>query len=184
MTQVASKAIIALRDYQEEAVSRLLGPPENVNRSLAVLPTGSGKTIVFAALLDRFLQSGERALVLAHREELLTQARDKIAFAAPSLHVEIEQAASFASRTHPESSLFQNRERSVVVGSVQTLRGKRLKQWDTDAFKIIIVDEAHHATAGAYVDILTHFGCFDGATRLVGVTATPGRTDGVGLGAI
>jgi len=149
-----------------------------------VLPTGSGKTIIFAALLDRFLQNGERALVLAHREELLTQARDKIAFAAPSLHVEIEQAASFASRTHPASSLFEDRERSVVVGSMQTLRGKRLKEWEPDAFRIIILDEAHHATGGAYIDILTHFGCLGGLTRLVGVTATPKRTDGIGLGTI
>jgi superfamily II DNA or RNA helicase len=130
------------------------------------------------------LQNGERALVLAHREELLTQARDKIAFAAPSLHVEIEQAASFASRTHPTSSLFADGARSVVVGSMQTLRGKRLKEWPADAFRIVILDEAHHATAGAYVDILTHFGCLDGLTRLVGVTATPKRTDGIGLGAI
>lgn len=175
---------ITLRDYQEQTVSALLAPPEGVTRSLAVLPTGSGKTIIFAALLDRILQNGERALVLAHREELLTQARDKIAFAAPSLHVEIEQAASFASRTHPASTLFENRERAVVVGSVQTLRGKRLKEWDADAFRVIIVDEAHHATAGNYIDILTHFGCLDGLTRLVGVTATPGRSDGVGLGAI
>jgi superfamily II DNA or RNA helicase len=175
---------LILRDYQEEAVCSLLSPPEEVTRSLAVLPTGSGKTIIFAALLDRFLQNGERALVLAHREELLTQARDKIAFAAPSLHVEIEQAASFASRTHPSSSFFENRERSVVVGSMQTLRGKRLKEWEPDSFRIIILDEAHHATGGAYIDILTHFGCLDGRTRLVGVTATPKRTDGIGLGAI
>jgi len=175
---------IELRDYQEHTITALLKPPEDVTRSLAVLPTGSGKTIIFAALLDRVLRNGERALVLAHREELLTQARDKIAFAAPSLHVEIEQAASFASRTHPTSSLFNDRERSVVVGSMQTLRGKRLKEWPADAFRIVILDEAHHATAGAYVDILTHFGCLDGLTRLVGVTATPKRTDGIGLGAI
>jgi superfamily II DNA or RNA helicase len=175
---------LILRDYQEKAVSALLAPPEDVTRSLAVLPTGSGKTIIFAALLDRILQTGERALVLAHREELLTQARDKIAFAAPSLHVEIEQAASFASRRHPSSSLFEDRERSVVVGSMQTLRGKRLKEWEPDGFRIIILDEAHHATAGAYIDILTHFGCLDGLTRLVGVTATPKRTDGIGLGAV
>jgi superfamily II DNA or RNA helicase len=175
---------IELRDYQEKAVAALLEPPEEVTRSLAVLPTGSGKTIIFTALLDRILQSGERALVLAHREELLTQARDKIALVAPSLHVEIEQAASFASRTHPSSFLFEDRERSVVVGSMQTLRGKRLKEWAPDAFRIIILDEAHHATSGAYIDILTHFGCLDGLTRLVGVTVTPKRTDGIGLGAI
>jgi superfamily II DNA or RNA helicase len=175
---------IKLRDYQEHTITALLNPPEDVTRSLAVLPTGSGKTIIFTALLDRVLRNGERALVLAHREELLTQARDKIAFAAPSLHVEIEQAASFASRTHPTSSFFEGRERSVVVGSMQTLRGKHLKEWPSDAFRIVILDEAHHATSAAYVEILTHFGCLDDFTRLVGVTSTPKRTDGIGLGAI
>src|SRR4030081_2421125 len=67
---------IELRDYQQKTVDRLASPPDDVTRSLAVLPTGTGKTIVFAALLDRLLKRGERALVIAHREELLQQARD------------------------------------------------------------------------------------------------------------
>jgi ATP-dependent helicase IRC3 len=168
---------IELRDYQQKTVDRLASPPRDVTRSLAVLPTGTGKTIVFAALLDRLLKKGDRALVIAHREELLVQAREKIAAVAPSLHVEIEQAALRASRK-------RKRGRSVVVGSVQTMRGKRLQSWAPDAFKVVVVDEAHHAIAESYLDLLTHFGCFDDVspTRLVGVTATPGRTDGVGLG--
>jgi superfamily II DNA or RNA helicase len=158
-----------------------MSPPRDVTRSLAVLPTGTGKTIVFAALLDRLLAPGERALVIAHREELLMQARDKIAAVAPSLHVEIEQAALRASRKHKHK-----RHRSVVIGSVQTMRGKRLQSWKPDAFKVVVVDEAHHATAESYLEVLQHFGCFNKRrpTRLVGVTATPGRTDGVGLGKV
>jgi ATP-dependent helicase IRC3 len=172
-------AKIRLRDYQQKTVDTLANPPPGVSRSLAVLPTGTGKTIVFAALLDRLLKRGERALVIAHREELLQQARDKIAAVAPSLRVEIEQAALRASRKH-------KRGRSVVVGSVQTMRGKRLQSWAPDAFKVVVVDEAHHAIAESYLDLLAHFGCFDDVspTRLVGVTATPGRTDGVGLGKV
>jgi superfamily II DNA or RNA helicase len=178
--------VIELRDYQIETVAKLENSPLNVTRSLCVMATGGGKTIVFAALLDRLLQPGQRGLVIAHREELLQQARDKIALAAPSLHVEIEQASSFASRTHPALSLTENRDRSVVVGSVQTMRGKRLEQWPRDAFRIVVIDEAHHATAESYIDLLTHFGCFNdtNATRLIGVTATPGRTDGIGLSAV
>lgn len=174
----------ALRDYQERTVSALLSPPEGVTRSLCVMATGGGKTVVFAALLDQLLKPGERGLVLAHREELLTQARDKIAFAAPTLHVEIEQAASRASRTHPQDTLFEDRQRAVVVGSVQTMQGRRLESWERDAFSIVIIDEAHHALAESYLAILAHFNCLPGSTRLVGVTATPGRTDGVGLGRV
>jgi superfamily II DNA or RNA helicase len=164
-------------------VEKLLSPPSGISRSLAVLATGGGKTIIFAAYLDRLLRTGERALVLAHREELLTQAHDKMAVAAPSLHVEIEQAEKRASKSMPRS-LLHSPERSVVVGSVQTMRGKRLASWAPDAFSSVVIDEAHHAVAPGYADILRHFGCLGGSTRLVGVTATPGRTDGVGLGAI
>lgn len=123
--------------------------------------------------------------MLAHREELLTQAREKLAVAAPTLYVEIEQADKRASRhINGWTKNLKHIDRSVVVASVQTLRGKRLKEWKQDAFSLVIVDEAHHSTAASYVDILKHFGCFDRGTRLVGVTATPGRTDGVGLGAV
>lgn len=133
------------------------------------------------------LKTGERALILAHREELLTQARDKLSHAAPSLHVEIEQAQKRASKhINGWTKNLRQIDRSVVVASIQTLRGKRLQSWKPDTFSCIVVDEAHHSTAGSYIDILKHFGCFDPErrTRLVGVTATPGRTDGVGLGAV
>jgi superfamily II DNA or RNA helicase len=172
---------ITLRDYQEETVTRLLHPRAGITRSLAVVATGGGKTIIFSALADRLLRPGRRALILAHREELLTQAREKIALAAPSLHVEIEQADSRAQRY---ASFFDDAERrSVVIGSVQTLRAKRLADWDPSTFDLVVIDEAHHATAQSYLDIIEHFGCMDDRkTRLVGVTATPQRTDGVGLG--
>lgn len=163
---------------------RLMEPSHGISRSLCVIATGGGKTIVFASLLDRLLPKRGRALVLAHREELLTQARDKIAMVAPSLHVEIEQAQKKASKQISEwTAMLRSIDRTVVVASVQTLRGKRLKSWKPDTFDVIIVDEAHHATAKTYVDIFEHFGCMKpGGTRLVGVTATPGRSDGVGLG--
>lgn len=176
-----------LYPYQEETISRLTSPPEGISRSLAVIATGGGKTIIFASLLDRLLQTGERALILAHREELLMQARDKIARVAPSLHVEIEQAEKKASKhISGWSAMLRQIDRSVVVASVQTMRGERLKKWARDTFRLIVIDEAHHSTARSYMDILEHFGCFDeeNPTRLVGVTATPGRTDGVGLGAV
>lgn len=170
-----------LRDYQYDSVTALLNPPPDVNRSLAVLATGGGKTIIFSMILDLFLKPGERGLVVAHRDELIKQACDKIGRAAPCLHIEVEQSALRASRYKGSNDV-----RSVVVGSVQSLKKRRLEEWDPDAFNIIIIDEAHHATADTYFKICERFGCFDDArkTRLIGVTATPKRTDGIGLGAI
>jgi superfamily II DNA or RNA helicase len=178
---------VNLRPYQASTVNALLSPGPGINRSLCVMATGGGKTIVFASFLDQLLKAGERALILAHREELLTQARDKLSHAAPTLHVEIEQAQKRASKyINGWTKNLRQIDRSVVVASIQTLRGKRLQSWKPDTFSCIVVDEAHHSTAGSYIDILKHFGCFDPErrTRLVGVTATPGRTDGVGLGAV
>jgi len=174
---------IELRDYQAATLGELLNPPADVWRDLAVLATGGGKTIIFAALLHRLIPPGKRGLVLAHREELLTQARDKIAMVDPDLDVEIEQAGLRATR---DFGFLANERRQVVVSSVQSLHKKRREQFAPDAFDVIIVDEAHHATAPTYVDILTYFGCFDEArrTRLVGVTATPNRSDGKGLGEV
>jgi superfamily II DNA or RNA helicase len=176
-----------LRPYQQDTLEKLMLPPHGVNRSLVVMATGAGKTVLFASFLDKFLKKNERALILAHREELLTQAQEKLAHAAPSLYVEIEQAGRKASKTI--TGWRRNREgidRTVVVASVQTLRGERLKKWDPSAFSVVIIDEAHHSTATSYNTILQHFGVFNvnSRTRLVGVTATPGRTDGIGLGAV
>lgn len=172
-----------LRPYQEETVQALLNPPAGITRSLGVLATGAGKTIIFAKFLDRFLKTNQRALVLAHRDELLTQAISKLAQAAPSLHVEREQANQKASKKISGwSKNLKNIDRSVVVASIQSMKGNRLEAWPKDTFSCIIIDEAHHSVAAIYVDLLKHFGVLEGKTRLVGVTATPGRTDGVGMG--
>lgn len=181
----------ALRDYQADALHQLLNPPPGVTRDLAVMATGGGKTILFAALIEATLKPGERALVLAHREELLDQAAAKIAMVDPALHVEIEQAQRRATR-HSADGLFAFADplkRSVVVASVQTLHERRRGDFRSDAFALVIVDEAHHSTADSYLDVLEYFGClrepgnpFGPVTRLVGVTATPNRTDGKPLG--
>jgi superfamily II DNA or RNA helicase len=124
---------------------------------------------------------------LAHRDELLSQARDEIAAVAPTLTVSIEKAAQHAADSIPQPTFFDKRsQRTVVVASVQTLHEKRRLEWGPYTFSVIIIDEAHHSSARSYVNILKHFGAFDDldATRVVGFTATPNRTDGVGLGAV
>ena len=167
-----------LRDYQRDC---LLAIAERyragIRRQLACLPTGSGKTVIFAEF-PRYFRMKKQMLVLAHRAELLDQARDKIREANPHLRVEVEQAGRVAD---PDSH--------VVVASVPTLGRKdslRLRRLDPDRFFLIVVDEAHHATAETYKRVLKHFGVFDPETSkmLVGFTATPKRGDGVGLDAV
>ena len=138
-------------------------------RTLLVLPTGCGKTIVFSKLIEDCVRDGERVLVLAHRGELLDQAADKLA-KTTGLGCAVEKA---------EESCIGSWFR-VVVGSVQTLmREKRLGQFDPDFFNTIVVDEAHHCISDSYQKVLTHFDC----AKVLGVTATPDRGDMRNLGA-
>ena len=164
-----------LRDYQIECLETLLARYRGgKRRELVCLPTGTGKTVIFAAF-PRFFKMKKRMLVLAHREELLDQARDKITRANPELKVEIEQAGRRASKGS-----------DVVIASVPTLgrkNSKRLARLDPEEFYLLVVDEAHHSTAATYKRVLEHFGVFKKDTRklLVGFTATPKRGDGEGL---
>ena len=164
-----------LRDYQRECLDAILARyREGVRRQIVCLPTGTGKTVIFAHF-PRFFRMKKRMLVLAHREELLDQAREKVLAANPELTVEVEQAGRRAS---PESD--------VVVASIPTLgrkNSKRLARLDPEEFYLIVVDEAHHSTAETYVRVLDHFGVLAEDTQklLVGFTATPKRGDGQGL---
>jgi len=161
--------MMALRPYQLEAKTAIVGEWEKGNkRTLLVLPTGTGKTIVFSKLIEDCVRDGERVLVLAHRGELLEQAADKL-HQSTGLQCAVEKAE--------ESSLgswFR-----VVVGSVQSLmRQKRLTRFPMDYFNSIIVDEAHHVLSDSYQRVLSHF---EGA-KVLGVTATPDRGDMRNLG--
>jgi superfamily II DNA or RNA helicase len=134
-----------LRPYQQEAQEAILNQWESgVNRTLLVLPTGCGKTIVFCALTKTMVERGSRVLIMAHRGELLDQAADKL-LKSTGLRCAVEKA---------EESCLGSWFR-VVVGSVQTLmREKRLEQFDPDYFDTIIVDEAHHCLSDSYQRVL------------------------------
>lgn len=164
-------APIALRPYQEEAKSAVLEQWEQgVQRTLLVLPTGCGKTIVFAKISEDCVKRGERVLILAHRGELLEQAADKI-HKACNLNCAVEKAG--------ETSLGSFYR--ITVGSVQTLmRESRLARFLPDYFDTIIIDEAHHAISDSYQRILQHFSC----AKVLGVTATPDRGDMKNLGQV
>jgi superfamily II DNA or RNA helicase len=140
---------------------------EYCRTQLIVAATGTGKTIVMGGLARTFVKSGQRALMLAHTDELISQAQDKFS-RLTGMPAAREKAADHASLND-----------NVVVGSVQTMRGlERLQSWPRDHFGLVMVDEAHRTLAKSYMEVLNHFE----SARVVGVTATADRGDKRELG--
>lgn len=158
-----------LRPYQAEAKTAIQAEwAKGNNKTLAVMPTGTGKTIVFSKLSEDCVRDGERVLILAHRGELLDQAADKLS-QATGLGCAVEKA---------EDTCLGSWYR-VVVGSVQSLmRESRLARFPVDYFNTIIVDEAHHCLSDSYQRVLNYFD----QAKVLGVTATPDRGDMRNLG--
>lgn len=159
-----------LRPYQKEAKEAIFEQWDSgVSKTLLVLPTGCGKTVVFAKVTEECVRQGDRVLILAHRGELLEQAADKL-MKTTGLGCALEKAESSC-----QGSWFR-----VVVGSVQTLmREKHLNSFDPFYFNTIIIDEAHHCISDSYQRVLQHFP----HAHVLGVTATPDRGDMRNLGA-
>jgi superfamily II DNA or RNA helicase len=184
---------IIARPYQTAAIEAAFREWETVSSTLIVLPTGTGKSVVFAKILKRWLENKEhygRVMILAHRKELIAQAREHALSAGATC--EIEMAGEYAKKA------------DVVAASVQTLnagrdcftcdnvnsgdchtcggsgRVKRVTRFDPRDFGLIITDEGHHGTAASYMDVYTWFGSNPDNKRLF-VTATPERADGEGL---
>lgn len=212
---------MTLRPYQEQALAALAAELGKGNtRLLMQMATGLGKTVTFAGILqhpqlaawlERFPERERKMLVIAHREELLDQACEKISRANPGCMVSIEQAGRSA-----------NRYSDVVIASIQTLAAQKFKRLHRllgpgNPFRIVVIDEAHHAAAPSYRTTAVHLGFLppieasdeenaEAATEmdaaklaqhlaawdreapkdrlLIGVTATPNRTDAVGLGCV
>lgn len=153
-----------LRPYQQAARVAVQDEWQQGNtRTLLVLPTGCGKTIVFAKITEDCVRLGDRVLIIAHRGELLDQAADKIK-KSTGLQCATEKA---------EQSCLGSWFR-ITVGSVQSLmRETRLQKFPEDYFDTIIIDEAHHAVSDSYQRVLDHFH----DAKVLGVTATPDRGD-------
>lgn len=158
-----------LRPYQSEAKTAIFEQwDQGIKKTLLVLPTGCGKTIVFAKVTEECVRQGKRVLIMAHRGELLDQAADKI-MQATGLGSAVEKAEETCL-----GSWFR-----IVVGSVQSLtRPQRLAKFKQDYFDTIIIDEAHHCLSDSYQRVLEHFP----DAEVLGVTATPDRGDMRNLG--
>lgn len=160
---------LTLRPYQQEALQSVKDNfQKGIFKQLIVLPTGSGKTVIFSHI-PQVIEDSLPMLVLAHRSELLSQATEKILWSNPQFDIQTEKAEEVADLTG-----------DVIVASVQTLGrsdSKRILKFPKDYFKSIIVDEAHHASAESYRRILDYFN----PKFLLGVTATPQRSDSIRL---
>ena len=209
-----------LRPYQVDSLNAICAARKSgLNRVLVKKPTGTGKTVTFASLLrwpamvewlETFPVNERHMLVIAHREELIDQALEKIQRQNPGLMVSVEQGPRYS-----------NRYSDVIVASIQTLAAQKFKRLKDllrhHKFRIVIVDEAHHAAAASYRTALVHLGFLppaDASDRdeieaptdadvavmaknleawdtvapkdrlLIGFTATPNRSDAVGLACV
>jgi superfamily II DNA or RNA helicase len=168
-----------LRPYQEQAVEAVLREWQEKNSTLLVLPTGCGKTICFADIVRRV--QPRKCMVLAHREELIFQAQTKIR-AVTGLDVQVEMAdyrADMDGLTGPPP---------VVVSTIQTHcaggdGGGRMTKFDPEQFGVLVIDEAHHATADTYRRVIDYYRR-NPALKVLGVTATPDRHDEEALGQV
>lgn len=178
--------ILKLRGYQDHAISAILKAwEEGVRRPAVVLPTGAGKTVIFAHLGKIMHETqGKRSLVLVHTNELVDQAVAKFRDVAPNLTVGVVKAER---NEHADAD--------IIVATVQTLRSTARRSQLTN-IGVVIVDECHHATAQTYRDILYHFGALadlddpwpeelpEEPALAVGFTATLARNDSSSLGDI
>lgn len=158
-----------LRPYQAEAKAAVFEQwDKGTLKTLLVLPTGCGKTIVFAKVAEDCVRQGYRVLILAHRGELLEQAADKI-----------KKSTNLGCATEKAEQTCLGSWFRITVGSVQSMqREKRLSQFSEDYFNVIIIDEAHHCISDGYQKVLQHFP----SAKVLGVTATPDRGDMRNLG--
>lgn len=156
---------VNLRPFQATAVAEIRGAfMAGRRRVLFVLPTGGGKTYTFVYIAEQAAIRGNRVCILVHRQELVDQA-------SRSLHAIGCQHGIIA------AGYRQDLRHTVQVASVQTL-ARRLHTIPDDFFQLLIVDEAHHAVAGTWAKILAA----TPRAHVLGVTATPERLDGRGLG--
>jgi len=156
--------MIVLRDYQSQAIERARGMAAGGTRAIClVCPTGGGKTAIGAEIARLAVDRNRRVLWLAHRTELVDQAADAL-----------ERAGLRVGVTAPTSARRPQIYAPVQVASLATLA----RRGDRPAADLLVFDECHHAAAGTYASILESYP----SAHVIGLTATPERGDGRGLG--
>lgn len=163
---------LQLRPYQVEAIDGVRQAWRQHRSTLLVLATGLGKTFCFTEIARlRRARGAKRTLVVAHRRELISQAAASMDRAGLSVEIEMGERRALVHEGMYGLS-------DTVMASMQSMQGRRLRAWPEDAFDTVIIDEAHRATCRSILNILEHFS----GALVLGVTATPDRGDGVGLG--
>ncbi len=163
-----------LRPYQRDAIEAVFEAWENNRSALLVLPTGTGKTVVFTEILKRSKSRG-RGMVLAHRRELVYQAAKSI-HAATGQHPDIEMGDDVATESFWSKS-------DIVVSSIQTQSRGRKHRFDPDEFSVLIYDEGHHGVAISWRETMEYYQA-NPNLKVLGVTATPDRSDEQALGQV
>ncbi|CUS07110.1 unnamed protein product [Tuber aestivum] len=171
---------IKLRNYQEDCIQAILTHMNEGGRRMAIsLATGGGKTIIFTELISRLTHpvrpKAEKTLILVHRRELVQQAAKQCEKQYPGKVIDIEMASSHA-----------RKEADIIVASVQSIIN-RLEKYDAELYKLVLIDECHHAVSPSYLKVLRHFQAIevnDKTPVVVGVSATVSRFDGLSLGKV
>lgn len=168
-----------LRDYQRKAYDSIIEQYDNNKSTLAVMATGTGKTVLFAHLIKHFAERG-RVMVITHREELLQQAARTIRNVT-GIESDIEKADQWA-----DATMFDKTR--CIIASVQSLssgaRGAaRLERFNPSEFSLVVCDEVHHVTADTWQRAVSHFQR-NPELKVFGCTATPDRADEQALGQI
>ena len=167
-----------LRPYQKEAHDCILESFETHDTALCVMATSLGKTIVASHVIKYFREFG-RIMVVAHREELITQAQDKI-HKVTGVESDIEMGESWA----VNQGLFSN---DVVISTIQTQcagrESGRMTRFDPNEFSLLVVDEGHHAVSDTWKRVIDYYRQ-NPKLKVLGLTATPDRTDKEAMGQI
>lgn len=153
---------IRLRPDQEEDIPRVRNALRRTRRVLLQRPTGTGKTVLFCAITEVVQAGGAKTLILQHREELVGQTSRTLA------QMDVEHGIIAAK--HP------GRAAPVQIASIDTI-ARRLDSYQPGDFRLVFVDEAHHAAAPSWQRVIDHFA----EAYVIGMTATPERLDGKGL---
>lgn len=164
------------RDYQVACRKAVLAAFKEYDSALVCMPTGTGKTVLFADIIKCMFP--RRAIILAHRQELIWQAQEKVR-AVTGFRVDVEMGE------YKSSTLGRPR---VVVSTIQTMTagndgGGRMSKFDPNEYGLVVVDEAHHATSPSYRRLVEYFRT-NSRIKVLGVTATPDRADEEALGQV